>query len=142
MDSIRDLDLGYIKGDDLCQYLSEDYLTVKNADDTNKLQRATQIARSAVQNYLAAMYNLTEEYAKDGDDRNGIVLKLVITFACWEIASGDEATKNTLKELKSEAARLITELQTRKQSLLNVTAVNIAIENAPAYFETKDRYLY
>lgn len=142
MDTIRGIDLGYIQGEDLIQYLDETYLEIAADQAVEKLERATLMAKSQVANYLAAMYDLSGEWSKTGIERNGIVLKLVITLACWEIAMGDEAMKENLKGAYKDAMRIISELQSRRQSLLNVPAVSSSISNAPDIISTKPNYLY
>ena len=112
---IKTMDFGYLMGIDLIQYLPEYYLEAVYDKNADSLQRAVHIAKSRVQNYLAALYDLSAEYQKTGWDRNGVVLKLVIFCACWEIASGDEAIKKSLTDAYQDFLRTIDELQSRKQ---------------------------
>lgn len=139
---IKTLDLGYLQGIDLMQYLDETYLEVVYDKGGENLQRAVHMAKSTVQNYLASMYNLKTEYEKTGWYRNGVVLKLVIFRACWEIASGDEAIKKSLTDAYQDFLRTINELQSRKQSLLDVPTVDASIHTAPEIISTKVDYLY
>ena len=102
---IKTMDFGYLMGIDLIQYLPEYYLEAVYDKNADSLQRAVHIAKSRVQNYLAALYDLSAEYQKTGWDRNGVVLKLVIFCACWEIASGDEAIKKSLTDAYQDFLR-------------------------------------
>ena len=122
---IKTMDFGYLMGIDLIQYLPEYYLEAVYD-----------------KNYLAALYDLSAEYQKTGWDRNGVVLKLVIFCACWEIASGDEAIKKSLTDAYQDFLRTIDELQSRKQSLLDVPSVGEDIRMAPEVISTKNKYLY
>jgi len=71
-----------------------------------------------------------------------VVLKLVIFCACWEIASGDEAIKKSLTDAYQDFLRTIDELQSRKQSLLDVPSVGEDIRMTPEVISTKNKYLY
>lgn len=139
---IKTMDFGYLMGIDLIQYLPEYYLEAVYDKNADSLQRAAHIAKSRVQNYLAALYDLSAEYQKTGWDRNGVVLKLVIFCACWEIASGDEAIKKSLTDAYQDFLRTIDELQSRKQSLLDVPSVGEDIRMTPEVISTKNKYLY
>lgn len=139
---IKTMDFGYLMGIDLIQYLPEYYLEAVYDKNADSLQRAVHIAKSRVQNYLAALYDLSAEYQKTGWDRNGVVLKLVIFCACWEITSGDEAIKKSLTDAYQDFLRTIDELQSRKQSLLDVPSVGEDIRMAPEVISTKNKYLY
>lgn len=139
---IKTMDFGYLMGIDLIQYLPEYYLEAVYDKNADSLQRAVYIAKSRVQNYLAALYDLSTEYQKTGWDRNGVVLKLVIFCACWEIASGDEAIKKSLTDAYQDFLRTIDELQSRKQSLLDVPSVGEDIRMAPEVISTKNKYQY
>ena len=139
---IKTMDFGYLMGIDLIQYLPEYYLEAVYDKNADSLQRAVHIAKSRVQNYRAALYDLSAEYQKTGWDRNGVVLKLVIFCACWEIASGDEAIKKSLTDAYQDFLRTIDELQSRKQSLLDVPSVGEDIRMAPEVISTKNKYLY
>lgn len=139
---IKIMDFGYLMGIDLIQYLPEYYLEAVYDKNADSLHRAVHIAKSRVQNYLAALYDLSTEYQKTGWDRNGVVLKLVIFCACWEIASGEEAIKKSLTDAYQDFLRTIDELQSRKQSLLDVPSVGEDIRMAPEVISTKNKYLY
>ena len=139
---IKTLDLGYLTGADLMQYLSESYLEAVYDKGSDNLMRAVHMAESIVQNYLASLYDLKGEYEKRGWDRNGVVLRLVIFAACWEIASGDEAIKKSLVDAYKDFRITIDELQSQKQSLLDVTAVDSSIRSIPETTSNKWQYLY
>jgi hypothetical protein len=139
---IKVLDLGYLTGIDLMQYLAESYLDAVYDKGSDNLMRAVHMAQSIVQNYLASLYDLRSEYEKRGWDRNGVVLRLVIFAACWEIASGDEAIKKSLVDAYRDFRITIDELQNKKQSLLDVPSVDSSILSSPEVVSTKCQYLY
>lgn len=104
---LTQIDLGYISGADLMQYLPVQFLqniyqvnSGVPANTANIFQRSAKMGRDAVSSYLSNIYNMTIEYAIPSlavpDLRNGIVLEAVLIYACMEIAKNSDAVKEPL----------------------------------------------
>lgn len=141
LDDITQLDFGYLTGSDLLIYLPADYLQVVNDLPGNIIQSAVSIAKNKVMNYLAAIYDLTTEYQKTGEERNPTVVQLVSFLACNQLAMRDEAMKTNLKAAWEDFRITIDELKTRRQSLHNVTTISDTPLMKGVVVSVSDKYL-
>lgn len=139
---IKKLELGYLQGVDLIQYLPEDYLDAVYDKQADNLARAVQIAQGIVQGALGDIVDLTTEYTKRGAKRNGIILKLVIFMACYEIATGSEAIKKSLEKGYEDYLRMVASIKDGSITLEGITSVSSDLRRATTIVSVKRRYLY
>lgn len=139
---IKTLNLGYLQGADLIQYLPEYYLATVYDKGADNLARAVQIAQGIVQGALGDIVDLTTEYTLTGTARNGIILKLVIFMACYEIATGDEAIKKSLEKGYEDYLRMIDSIKDGSTTLEGITSVSSDLRRAATIVSVKKRYLF
>lgn len=139
---IKKLELGYLQGVDLIQYLPEDYLDAVYDKQADNLARAVQIAQGIVQGALGDIVDLTTEYTRKGAARNGIILKLVIFMACYEIATGNEAIKKSLEKGYEDYLRMVASIKDGTITLEGITSVSSDLRRATTIVSVKRRYLY
>ena len=142
------IDLGYISGQDLMQYLPVQFLQQIYADNSgipantaNIFQRSAKIGRDKVKSYFNTIYDIELEFNQPAgsylnpatDARNGVIVQLVTFFACWEIARNSDNIENPLKQEYEEIMRMIGLYQTRQADIAGLVSAPTSIRS-DAYF--------
>ncbi len=112
----------YLQPEDLERGVRGEILSVVTRN-TDNVQQAIAEAQAEVESYLTARYDIRAEYAKTGDDRLPMVVKLVRDIAlynCFNIANPVSMPENRVTAYNN-AVKFLKEVQSERASIDGLT---------------------
>lgn len=91
----------YISIDELSAGIHMESLEAVTRGDENKAEQAIKDAMSMVRSYLCVRYDIDTEFGRHGDDRDGMVVKLVRDIAIYYCYEGSSPVN--MPETKTKA---------------------------------------
>lgn len=117
----------YLSIEDLKKGIYGEVLTVISRSDENALQAIAE-AQAEVESYLTARYDIRAEFARTGESRSPIIVKIVRDIAlynCYCISNPvnmPESRRNSYKD----AIAYLKDVQTERASIDSLTRLNTA----------------
>lgn len=81
LEEIKDLNFGYLTGQDLLRFIQYQMLIKQGSVDIESLQYSVNMAYSEFRSNFQTLYDCEEEFAKTGNDRSQTAIKLVSLLA-------------------------------------------------------------
>ena len=113
IDDLKDLDFGYLSGDDLIQYCSPQILIKQYETDNGSLEAGCRMALAEIRCALINRYDVDTEYTKETTSREQELVKIATLFAIRNICGNLPGLPANLDNLIKKAEETLLRVQQR-----------------------------